>query len=143
MGIYAKPFIFKDSLRFLSGSLDKNIELVKMSCQTSCNNCSIKNQCQTCQNISDEKILQTFSSLTSSKVSRVGGVFDKARFNANLKKSAFPYSSLKSYDELRAMTSFPEYSSFYSILKGRNVDEINYFQAKLYFTGCVLSFHKL
>ena len=133
MAIYAKPFVFKDSLRFLSGSLDKNIELVKKACQTSCEACSFENQCQSCQDRSYENHLSTFSSLKSSKVSEVSGVWNKSRFIANLKKSAFPYASLTSYDEMKMMTTFPDHSNFFSILKGTNVDKNDYFQAKEYF----------
>lgn len=133
MAIFAKPFIFKDSLNFLSGSLDKNIELVKKTCQTSCEACSCENQCQTCQEHTFENYLLTFSSIKTSKVSEVCGVWNKSRFMANLKKSAFPYASLTSFDEMKMMKTFPDYSNFFSILKGTNVEKNDYFQAKEYF----------
>ena len=126
-------FEHKDSLNFLSGSLDKNIELVKKTCQTSCEACSCENQCKTCQEHTFENYLLTFSSIKTPKVSEVCGVWNKSRFMANLKKSAFPYASLTSFDEMKMMKTFPDYSNFFSILKGTNVEKNDYFQAKEYF----------
>ena len=131
--IKANPFELKDSLNFLSGSLDDNIELVKRSCEKYCKQCSAKNQCDECKQATESNLISTFSLIYNSDLSHVDGKFSLQRFRDNLKKSAFPYQLLTGYEDLVMMTSFPDYDSFFSILKGKNVDIKDYNSAKTYF----------
>ena len=133
MAIKAKPFDLKDSLNFLSGSLDDNIELVKKSCNMECKFCSMQNQCSICAQKTEENLISTFSLVYNSDLSKVDGEFSLQRFKDNLKKLAFPYQLLTKYDDLVSMTSFPDYESFFSILKGKNVDISEYKSAWCYF----------
>ena len=135
MLIRAKPFDLKDSLNFLSGSLDDNVELVKKSCEKHCILCSAQNQCADCKQATEFNLKSTFSLIYNSDLSKEDGKFSFKRFKDNLKKSAFPYQLLTKYEDLVSMTSFPDYDSFYSILKGKNVDIKEYNAAKLYFNS--------
>ena len=49
---------------------------------------------------------------------------DQVFFHDNLKKSAFPYSILSSYENLNKMTTFPSYELFYSNIKNQNVQHL-------------------
>lgn len=133
MAIKAKPFDLKDSLNFLSGSLDNNIELVKKSCNVECRLCSLQNQCSACLLESEKNLISTFSHVYDSELCWVGGKFSLQRFKDNLKKLAFPYQLLTKYDDLVSMTEFPSYENFFSILKGKNVDINEYNSARCYF----------
>ena len=134
IAIIAPPFVFKDSLNFLSGSLDANVELVKKSCERRCKGCEDESEkCDKCQKESEFLLKRSFDMVVHSQLSQLKGEFSNTRFLSNIKKSAFPYSILTSYTDLYKMTDFPEYHSFYSILKGKNVDVEDYLSAKNYF----------
>ena len=66
-------------------------------------------------------------------MSTVNGIFSAERFQDNLKKAAFPYSILSSYEDLKNMVEFPSYETFYSIIKNKNVEIEEYRTAKRYF----------
>ena len=133
MCIKADPFVLKDSLNFLSGSLDENVDIVRNSCLKSCENCQIKKQCKRCKIKSEQKLKKVFSNVYASQVSKVEGEINKERFLDNLRKAAFPYSILTSYQELKDMTIFPEYEMFDSILSYEKVEESDYLLSKKYF----------
>ena len=138
MCIFADPFVLKDSLNFLSGSLDDNIMIVKKSCLKTCENCHIKKQCKRCKIQSEKTLRNVFSSIYTSEVSKVEGEINRDRFLDNLKKAAFPYSILTSYKELKNMTIFPEHEIFDSILSQENVNEKEFLLSKKYFDNyCV------
>ena len=59
MGVIANPFVLKDSLNFLSGSLDENVKLVKQSCAKTCEKCRITNRCKHCK-LRTEKISKIY-----------------------------------------------------------------------------------
>ena len=65
-------------------------------------------------------------------MSTINGIFSTERFQDNLKKAAFPYSILSSYDDLKNMVEFPQYETFYSIIKNKNVEIEEYKAAKKY-----------
>ena len=133
MCIKANPFVLKDSLNFLSGSLDENVEIVKKSCLKTCENCQIKDQCKRCKLQSEKKLRNVFSSIYASKVSKVEGEMNRERFLDNLKKAAFPYSVLTSYQELKNMTIFPKQEMFDSVLRQEKVDETEFLLSQKYF----------
>ena len=133
MCIEASPFQMKDSLNFLSGSLDANVELARKSCLKSCEKCKSNTQCKRCELHSENLLRRTFPSIYSSDVSKVKGQIDMKRFLSNLKKSAFPYSILTSYKDILNMKVFPERKMFYSILKAEHVNENEYQLSKSYF----------
>ena len=132
MSVYAFPFVLKDSLKFLSGSLDFNIELVKKSCIVTCHNCNTDLSCN-CNQITFDNYSRNFNTIYDSDLSEVNGKFNRQRFHDNLKKSAFPYSILSSYENLNKMTTFPSYELFYSNIKNQNVKMSEYQTAKQYF----------
>ena len=133
MCIYAYPFALKDSLNFLSGSLDENISIVKKSCIKSCEKCEIDSQCEQCKLQSEKLLKNTFSTIYHSGVSKVKEATNEERFFQNLKKSAFPYSILTSYTDLKTMNVFPTRDQFYSNLKVERCSEREYLLAKQYF----------
>ena len=133
MSITADPFVLKDSLNFLSGSLDENVEIARKSCFKTCEKCESSVQCKHCIQKTEESLKNVFSSIYSSDVSKVKGKIDKLRFFNNLKKSAFPYSILSSFDELKNRKLFPKRDMFFSHLKQKHVDETEYFVSKTYF----------
>ena len=133
MCINAYPFSLKDSLNFLSGSLDQNITIVKQSCLKSCEKCDVDSKCKLCELESEKSLANIFSTIYQSDVSKVKEQVNKARFCENLKKSAFPYSILTSYKDLKDMKVFPEQESFYSILRKESNSETEYLLAKQYF----------
>ena len=133
MSVVAPPFVLKDSLKFLSGSLDSNVELLKESCYVTCAICTKDNLCVSCQHNTLKNSLKYFDTISKSDMSTVNGIFSVERFQDNLKKSAFPYSILSSYDDLNNMVEFPSYDKFYSIIKNKNVETKEYEAAKHYF----------
>ena len=133
MSINANPFSIKDSLNFLSGSLDENVEIVKKSCLKSCQNCQLKEQCKQCKIRSEKLLKNIFSTIFASNISKVDGEINRDRFLNNLKKSAFPYSLLSSYQELKEITIFPDITKFDSILRQEKVNEKDYLISKKYF----------
>ena len=48
------------------------------------------------------------------------------QWGASAQKMIFPYEKFNSIEELRATTEFPSYESFYSTLRGQNVDRADY-----------------
>ena len=80
MCIYAYPFALKDSLNFLSGSLDENISIVKKSCIKSCEKCEIDSQCEQCKLQSEKLLKNTFSTIYHSGVSKVKEATNEERF---------------------------------------------------------------
>lgn len=142
-GIRAWPFVFKDSLRFLSGSLEKNVDMLKESCMVYCKKCRDQLQCTSCLEETYKKQKMAFNSIHQSQLSKVNGVYDKQRFVSNLAKAAFPYSILTTYENLISMTEFPKKEFFYSHLKEKHVDEDSFQTAKKYFEaycGSMLDF---
>ena len=133
MSINADPFVLKDSLNFLSGSLDENVEIVRKSCLKTCEKCKLKASCKRCELRSKESFKQVFSSIYASDISKVKEKTNDERFFNNLRKSAFPYSVLTSYEDLKNMILFPKHEIFFSILKNENVGETEYLLAKNYF----------
>ena len=133
MSVFAPPFVLKDSLKFLSGSLDSNVELLKESCYVACVNCTKDNPCDSCQHQTLTNFLKNFETISKSDMSTVNGIFSAERFQDNLKKAAFPYSILSSYEDLKNMVEFPSYETFYSIIKNKNVEIKEYEAAKQYF----------
>ena len=133
MSVFAPPFVLKDSLKFLSGSLDSNVELLKESCYVTCVNCTKDNPCDSCQHQTLTNFLKNFETISKSDMSMVNGIFCAERFQDNLKKAAFPYSVLSSYEDLKNMVEFPSYETFYSIIKNKNVEMEEYKTAKRYF----------
>ena len=134
MCIKAYPFHLKDSLNFLSGSLDENVKLVKQSCIKSCERCESKEKlCKQCKLRTRHSLSKTFSTIHQSDLSKVEGEMDFERFERNLKKSVFPYSILTTYAELKMMKNFPSRDKFYSALKDEEVKEEDYHTAKRYF----------
>ena len=133
MSVFAPPFVLKDSLKFLSGSLDSNVELLKESCYVTCVNCNKDNPCDSCQHQTLTNFLTNFETISKSDMSMVNGIFCAERFQDNLKKAAFPYSILSSYEDLNNMVEFPSYEKFYSIIKNKNVEVEEYKAAKKYF----------
>ena len=132
MSVYAFPFVLKDSLKFLSGSLDSNVELVKQSCLVTCQNCNTDLLCD-CYQKTFDNYSKHFNTIYNSDLSEKDGKFSAQRFQDNLKKSAFPYSILSSYENLNNMTDFPVYEMFYSNIKNQNVKMSEYETAKQYF----------
>ena len=133
MSIFANPFVLKDSLKFLSGSLDSNVALLKESCCVTCEICSNNDNCDSCETNTLQNFLKNFKTISESDMSTVDGIFNVERFQDNLKKAAFPYSILSSYNDLKNMVEFPSYETFYSIIKNKNVDIKEYEAAKQYF----------
>ena len=133
LAIRANPFYFKDSLSFIKGSLDKNVALTKKACEVYCENCNESLQCKTCKDKTYQNFIKTFKSIYDSDLSKVNGCFNKQRFLNNLQKAAFPYSILTSYENLSMITEFPERDKFFSIIKGKKVEETSYQCAKEYF----------
>ena len=134
MCIKAYPFHLKDSLNFLSGSLDENVKLVKQSCIKSCEKCESEEKlCKQCKLRTNHSLSKTFSTIHQSDLSKVEGEMNFERFERNLKKSAFPYSILTTYDELKMLKKFPNCDKFYSYLKDEEVKEEDYLTAKNYF----------
>ena len=133
LSIFALPFVLKDSLKFLSGSLDSNVELLKESCYVTCAICTRDNPCDSCQHQTLTNFFKNFETISQSDMSTINGIFSTERFQDNLKKAAFPYSILSSYADLKNMVEFPQYETFYSIIKNKNVEIEEYKAAKLYF----------
>jgi hypothetical protein len=134
MSIFAHPFVLKDSLNFLSGSLDSNVALLKESCYVRCDICKKEDRpCNTCEEVTFQNFKTNFGTIFRSDLSNVDGIFSANRFKDNLKKAAFPYSLLSSYDNLTKMIDFPNYEAFFSILKNKNVEKSEYEAAKNYF----------
>ena len=133
MSVFAPPFVLKDSLKFLSGSLDSNVELLKESCYVTCVNCTKDNPCDSCQHETLTNFYKNFKTISKSDMSMVNGFYSVERFQDNLKKAAFPYSILTSYVDLKNMVEFPSYETFYSIIKNKNVEIKEYEAAKQYF----------
>ena len=133
MAIFADPFDLKDSLNFLSGSLDENIRIVKKSCEIKCDTCKYISQCKRCKIRTEQKLKDVFSTIYSSDLSKVNGVIDMDRFLKNLEKFVFPYSLLHSYDFLKNMNFFPKKDVFDSLLQKQEIDEKEYLSAKKYF----------
>ena len=134
MSIYAQPFVLKDSLKFLSGSLDSNVALLKESCYVRCEVCKKEDRpCNTCEEVTFLNFKTNFGTIFRSDLSKIDGIFSANRFKDNLKKAAFPYSLLSSYDNLVNIVNFPKYEAFYSILKNKNVEKNDYEAAKEYF----------
>ena len=80
MAVFANPFELKDSLNFLSGSLDENVKIVKKSCEMKCDTCRNNNQCKRCKIRTKQKLKDVFPSIYSSDLSKVNGVTDMDRF---------------------------------------------------------------
>ena len=133
MGVIANPFVLKDSLNFLSGSLDENVKLVKKSCAKTCEKCRITNRCKHCKLRTEKNFKDIFSTIYSCNLSKVNGETDMHRFLCNLEKSAFPYSILTSYNDLKNMTQFPAEEMFDSWLKNEQINQNEYQSAKRYF----------
>ena len=133
LAITIPPFCFKDSLRFLNGSLEKNIELAKKSCFSSCVNCNNNSVCKPCEENNYNSLKSTFNSIYNSDLSQVDGKFSKQRFLDNLQKAAFPYSLLSNYDDLLSIKKFPNQDKFFNVMKNKKVEESNYQTAKRYF----------
>ena len=133
MAVFANPFELKDSLNFLSGSLDENVRIVKKSCEIKCDTCRNKDQCKRCKIRTVQKLKDVFPTIYSSALSKVDGVTDMERFLHNLEKFAFPYSILHSYNHLKNMKSFPKKDVFDSLLQKQEIDQKEYLSAKTYF----------
>ena len=133
IAIFANPFVLKDSLNFLSGSLDENVKIVKESCKKKCEKCKSTSQCKQCKIRTEQNFRKIFPTIYSSNLSKVNGAIDMNRFLSHLEKSAFPYSILTSYTDLKNMKTFPTKDKFDSVLKKDEVNQSEYESAKGYF----------
>ena len=133
MAVFANPFELKDSLNFLSGSLDENVKIVKKSCEMKCDTCRNNSQCKRCKIRTEQKLKDVFPTIYSSDLSKVDGVTDMERFLYNLEKFVFPYSILHSYNHLKNMKYFPPKDLFDSLLQKQEIDQKEYLSAKNYF----------
>ena len=134
IAIFANPFELKDSLNFLSGSLDENVSIVKKSCEMRCDMCKNGNQCKRCKIRTEHKFKDIFPTIYASDLSKVNGVTNMKKFLDNLEKFVFPYSILYCYNDLKIMTSFPQKDKFDTLLlQKQEIDQNEYLLAKNYF----------
>lgn len=91
-------FVFKDTMTFLGGSLDKN---TKKLCESS----------------------HQFPFLRQSHLCKTNGVFDQEKFDLLLQKGQYPYDHIQSFSDLNSKT-FPSKDKFHSCLGvGRDISD--------------------
>jgi len=94
----AIKFIFKDTLSFLGGSLEKNTQKL-------------------CESNHD------FPYLKQSNLVKTRGIFDKRKFDLLLRKGIYPYDLIQSFEDLKS-TEFPDIKKFHSCLGvGKDISE--------------------
>ncbi len=138
------PFIFKDCLSFLSGTLENNIELMidglpKDELNKTLSLLYNHNICKTYFDVNLKKEIICQHNYLCDSCN-----FNPKVFNALTGKLAYPYELIHTPEDLKRKI-FPKYEEFFSTLKNNNVYYSNYLNAKWLYKYCYnfSHFHKI
>ena len=128
------PYIIKDTMSFITGSLEKNVELLKESTDINNSLSILKNHniCKTYNYKGELKICDHFPDQSEQ--------CKKCHFNSEIfkllcGKLAYPYDLISCPESLN-ITKFPQLSQFYSNLKQEHISDDQYLNAMHLYNFC-------